>query len=74
MDAFLSSNEALLQSAENEATNLTYDLAEGPHATLKGSMNEALEHAPAGYEGMLLSLMQRTAEHRSATHHSNSED
>ena len=52
---------------ENEASNLTYDLAEGPHATLKGSMNEALEHAPAGYGGMLLSLMQRTAEHQSTS-------
>ena len=41
---------------ENEA-NLMYDLAEGHNITLKGSMN-ATKDLPAGYEKMLLSLMQ----------------
>ena len=51
---------------ENEAANLTYDLAEGHNVTLKGSMNEAdllseaLEHMPEELDSLFLSLMQRT--------------
>ena len=49
---------------ENEAANLTYDLATGHHVTLSGSMllNEAIadsDSLPEGYETLLLSLMQK---------------
>jgi hypothetical protein len=48
-------------SEENlAAENLTYDLAEGHHITLKGSMN--VIELPEGYEGLLLSLLQNPSD------------
>ena len=58
------SNHSNDNPTENEAANLTYDLATGHHVTLSGSMllNEAIadsDSLPEGYETLLLSLMQK---------------
>ena len=53
-------NRTFLDDGIEQEMNLTYDLAEGPMRTLKGSMNEVdLPNEVAYYEDLLyLSLMQ----------------
>lgn len=53
-------NRSRLPEANETELNLMYDLAEGHHATLQGSMNQVLP--PEGLEDLFLSLMQEMHE------------